>query len=35
MSLYFWFYEVIIFGGTYAIGEEKMQSVSLYIKLHL
>jgi hypothetical protein len=35
LSLYSWFFEVIIFEGTYVISEEKMQSVSLDIKLHL
>jgi hypothetical protein len=34
LSFYSQFYE-IIFGGTYAIGEEKMQIVSLDIKLRL
>ncbi len=35
LSIYSRFYEVIIFGGTYAIGEGKIQSVSLDIKLCL
>jgi len=34
-SLYFQLYEVIIFKGTYVIGERKMESVFLYIELHL
>jgi hypothetical protein len=29
------FYEVIVLGGTYVIGEGKMQSVYLNIELHL
>jgi len=35
MSLYSWFYEVIIFGSTYVISEGKMQSVFLDIILSL
>jgi hypothetical protein len=35
LSLYSWFYEVIILKGTYAISERKMQSVSLDVKLCL
>jgi hypothetical protein len=35
LSLYSRFYEVIILGSTYVIGEGKMQSVSLDINLHL
>jgi len=34
-SLYSQFYEVIILRGTYVIGEGKMQSVYLNIKLRL
>jgi hypothetical protein len=34
-SLYSRFYEVIILEGTYAIGEGKMQSISLDIELRL
>jgi len=32
LSLYSWLYEMIILGSTYAIGEKKMQSLSLDIK---
>jgi len=35
LSLYSWFYEVIILGGTYASGEGKVQNVSLDVKLRL
>jgi hypothetical protein len=35
LSFYSRFYEVIILKGTYAIGEGKMQNVSLDIKLRL
>jgi hypothetical protein len=35
LSIYSRFYEVIILGGTYAIGEGKIQNVSLDIKLCL
>jgi hypothetical protein len=35
LSFYSQFYEVIIHEGTYAIGEGKMQSVSLVVKLSL
>jgi hypothetical protein len=35
VSLYSQFYEVIIFNGTYATSEGKMQSVSLDVKLCL
>jgi hypothetical protein len=35
LSLYSQFYEVIILGGTYVIGERKMQSVYVDIKLRL
>jgi len=35
LSPHFWFYEVIIFKGIYVIGEKKMQSVYVNIKLRL
>jgi len=35
LSLYSQFYEVTILESTYAIGEKKMQSVFLDVKLHL
>jgi hypothetical protein len=36
LSLYSWFYKVIILRNTYAIGEgKKMQSVYLNVKLRL
>jgi len=35
LSLYSQLYELIIFGGTYVIGERKMQNVSLDIKSRL
>jgi len=35
LSPHFWFYEVIILKGIYVIGERKMQSVYVDIKLRL
>ncbi len=35
LSLYSWSHKVIVLGGTYAIDEGKMQTVSLDVKLHL
>jgi hypothetical protein len=35
LSLYSWFYEVIIFENTYVTGEEKNASVFLDVRLRL